>query len=166
MPIHVNKERLRDFLNQRSQASEWLLVDQRMIDAYAHLTRDRQYIHVDTERAKSSPLGATVAHGLLTLSLMPALLAPIQLRPGGGAMELFCGLDRLRFIEPVRVNSRIRARTTLINITDISPVRVLLRTRVVAEIERACKPALEAESLSIWVMDGFNNGPDSIANSE
>lgn len=129
--------------------SEWLLVDQSMIDQFADATLDRQFIHVDPERAAVSPFGSTIAHGFLTLSLLTYLESMIA-RPTipEWVMGVNYGLDRVRFIAPVRSGSRVRAASTLKEIEEKAPNRFQQTLNVVVEVEGQEKPALIATWLS------------------
>lgn len=123
--------------------SEWRTIEQSRIDQFADATDDHQWIHVDAERAAAGPFGATVAHGYLTLSLLPALLREIY-RIEHVAMSVNYGIDRLRFPSPVTSGSRVRARASLesANSTDEA---VLAKVRTVVEIDGAEKPAIVAD---------------------
>ncbi len=101
-------EDLRRMVGQNVGVGEWVTIDQSRIDAFADATDDHQWIHVDTERAEVGPFGATIAHGFLVLSLIPALAPKLDVP---AAMAVNYGLDRVRFITPVPVGSRIRAST-------------------------------------------------------
>jgi len=147
----VNRENIKDFIDQRRQTDEWFRVTQDRIDMFADATLDHQFIHVDPERARESPFGTTVAHGFLTLSLLPKLLEPIQMVPENIVMGVNYGLNRVRFPHPVPVNSDIRAIATLLEIDEKSANRVLLTTEIVVEIKGVEKPAMIAESLAMWV---------------
>ena len=130
---------------------EWFLVDQKRINAFAEVTEDRQFIHVDPEQcAQLSPWGVPIAHGFLTLSLLTALLASVPQDPKtleGIVMGVNYGFEKVRFINPVKVDSKIRA-TTVIAAVDLKDPQNLQVTRTVTvEIEGETKPALVAE----WV---------------
>ena len=125
---------------------EWLEVSQDRINTFADATGDHQWIHVDEERAKSGPFGTTIAHGYLTLSLIPSL--------GGGGlgldgvrMGINYGLDRVRFITPVKAGSRVRARRKLLDVTEGEGF-VQMKVEVTVEIDGEAKPACVAETLS------------------
>lgn len=140
---------VRDFLAAVGQSlgeGDWLLVDQKRIDTFAEATGDYQWIHVDTDRAASSPFGGTIAHGYLTLSLCPYLVKSVY-RIDGSKMGVNYGLNRVRFISPVPVGSRIRARSVLKNAERIGDgVQVTLETTI--ELEGSDKPACVAETVS------------------
>ncbi len=144
---------LPDFVGRALGVSGWLTVDQARINAFAACTGDRQWIHTDPERAaRESPTGTTIAHGLLTLSLLPALRAEVGVVPGGVARVLNYGLDRVRFLAPVRSGARIRARVTLTSAEPKGEGRILLKTENTVEIEGEDTPALVADSLVLLVL--------------
>ncbi|MEO5322629.1 MaoC family dehydratase [Mesorhizobium sp. CC13] len=141
-------EDLRAHIGQELGVSDWLLVDQSRIDAFADCTGDRQWIHVDPERARRrSPFRTTVAHGFLTLSLVGSLVQEIGVVPENTLAAFNYGLDRVRFIAPVKVGSRVRLRTTLMSMEDKGPGQYLLKAENTIEIEGEDKPALVAETL-------------------
>lgn len=126
-------------------ASDWTLVDQARIDAFANATGDHQWIHVDRERARSGPFGGTIAHGLLTLSLTPAMLYEI-FRVDGIRLMVNYGYNRIRYPAPVPAGSRVRGTATLVSVEDVpGGVQAVLSTAV--EIESGAKPACVAENV-------------------
>lgn len=132
--------------------SEWVSVDQDRIDRFAETTDDRQWIHVDRERAKrESPLGTTIAHGFLTLSLLARFGYELGLVAPEGAHLLNYGLDRVRFMAPVKAGARIRDRVVLLKVEDKRRGRKLITTRHTIEIDGEEKPAMVAESLVMFV---------------
>lgn len=141
--LHGREEVLAS-LGRELGPGEWLEIDQDRIDGFADVTGDHQWIHVDPERAASGPFGATVAHGFLTLSLVPLLLDGIR-RVEGTTMGLNYGLERVRFPSAVRSGSRVRARSTLVDATDVGDGGLQLVTRVTIEIEGSPKPACVAD---------------------
>jgi acyl dehydratase len=129
--------------------SDWLTIDQAMIDRFADATGDRQFIHVDPARAALTPLGGTVAHGFLTLSLLPRLVEMADLpAPDGLKMGLNYGSDRLRFLAPVRSGSRIRGRFASVSFVEVRPATYRQTIEATVEIEGGDKPALIAEWIS------------------
>ena len=132
--------------------SRWIQVDQARIDAFADTTEDRQYIHVDPERARETPLGGTIAHGFLTLSLASAMNFDAVEPLDGLSMGVNYGFDRLRFIAPVPAGSNIRGRFRLLAAEDKGGGRWLLRYEITVEIEGSDKPALVAEWLGLQVL--------------
>jgi len=125
---------------------DWLEVTQERINQFAEATGDHQWIHVDPERAAQGPFGTTIAHGYLTLSLIPSLGGG-GLPVTGAKMGINYGLDRVRFIAPVKVGSRVRARRKLVDVTEGEGF-VQLKVEVTVEIEGQDKPAAVAETLS------------------
>ncbi len=124
--------------------SSWLLVDQARIDAFADATEDRQFIHTDPAAAAQTPFGGTIAHGFLTLSLLSRMAAEAMLIPEGVKMAVNYGLDRVRFLAPVKSGKRVRGRFTLDSVEEKAPGQVLFRHTVTVEIEGEDKPALTA----------------------
>ena len=140
------------FVGQELGVSGWRRIDQATVHAFADLTGDHQWIHVDVERAqRESPFGGTIAHGLLTLSLLPALRAEIGVVPDDVGQVVNYGYDRVRFLAPVRVGAKVRARVTLLAAEPKEDGRILLRTANTVEIAGEEKPALVAESLVLLV---------------
>jgi acyl dehydratase len=133
------------------ESSDWMTIDQARIDEFAKATGDDQWIHVDPERAAEGPFGTTIAHGFLTLSLISHLLFGLT-TVEGSPMVINYGLDRVRFLGVVPVNSRVRAHVQL---TAVAPVAqgVRVSSTVTIEIEGVEKPALVAESIALFVLD-------------
>ncbi len=129
--------------------SDWIEVTQDRIDAFAETTEDRQFIHVDPVLAAQTPFGGTIAHGFLSLSLLSRMAADVMRIPDGAKMAVNYGLDRVRFIAPVRVGSRVRGRFTLDAVDVKAPGQFLLRHTVTVEIEHHDKPALTAQWLGL-----------------
>ena len=129
--------------------SSWLTVDQARVDAFAEATEDRQFIHTDPAAAAQTPFGGTIAHGFLTLSLLSRMAADAMLVPEGLKMAVNYGLDRVRFLAPVRSGKRVRGRFTLDSIEEKAPGQVLMRHTVTVEIEDHDKPALTAQWLGL-----------------
>src|SRR5690606_21294837 len=143
---------LKNYVGQDLGRSDWLLIEQDRINQFAECTGDHQFIHVDPEKAKLTPFGTTIAHGFLSLSLLPVLTTGIQVLPQGMKMGVNYGLDSLRFLQPVKVGSRVRAQVTLLEVTEKNPGQWLLKSRVTLEIEGVDKPAFIAESLALCVV--------------
>lgn len=131
--------------------SEWLHVDQAKIDAFADTTGDHQFIHVDPVRAAQTPFGGTIAHGFLTLSLVASMMPERAVVLQGIKMGVNYGFEKVRFLQPVRSGSRIRARHRLKSIDDKGSGRFLLNTEVTVEIEGVDKPALIADWLGMQI---------------
>jgi acyl dehydratase len=141
-----------DFVGRELGVSDWVTVDQARIDAFAQCTGDRQWIHVDVERAKrESPFGGTIAHGYLTLSLLAALAIEIGLIPEDASAGLNYGLDKVRFMTPVKAGARVRNRVTLVSVEMKGGGRIIVKTMNELQIEGEDKPALIAASLAMLV---------------
>ena len=129
--------------------SSWLTIDQKRIDEFADATEDRQFIHTEPETAAQTPFGGTIAHGFLSVSMLSRMAAEAMLVPDNIKMAVNYGLDRVRFIKPVRSGKRIRGRFRLDSIEEKAPGQLLLRHTVTVEIEGEEKPALTAEWLGL-----------------
>jgi len=132
---------------------DWVEVTQAMIDRFAEATGDHQFIHVDPDRAAQTPFGGTIAHGFLTLSLMPLLLskAPDAPRLAGVTMGVNYGGNKVRFLTPVRSGSKVRGRFKLLSFEEKRPGQFQQTTTFTVEIQGADKPALIAE----WISQAF-----------
>jgi acyl dehydratase len=129
--------------------TDWLVLDQARLDQFAEATDDHQWIHVDPERAASGPYGGTIAHGLLTLSLLPHLMHNLY-RVDGVAMAINYGFNKVRFITPVPTGSRVRATSKLTSVTEVSGgAQATLTTTI--EVEGSAKPAAVVESIVRYV---------------
>ena len=138
-------------VGQELGVSQWLAVDQERINAFADATGDHQWIHVDVERARTeSPYGATIAHGFLTLSLIPAL-SKENYRVDNAKMGINYGLNRVRFLAPVPAGSRIRLRSELVNAAKVDDTMVDLTVRQTVELDGSDKPAAVAEVIARMV---------------
>ncbi|NNC92991.1 MAG: MaoC family dehydratase [Acidimicrobiia bacterium] len=150
----VSKDTLMAMIGTDLGTSDWFTIDQDRINAFADVTLDHQFIHVDEEQAKRTPLGGTIAHGFLTLSLVPYFTAEMGVMPENLAMMFNYGLDRLRFISPVASGSEVRARGRLVDVTDKGPGQLLIKTEITIEIKGEDKPAMIAETLTMAVTAG------------
>ena len=149
MTAFASPDALLDAVGTDLGASDWVVVDQRRIDGFADATDDHQWIHVDPDRAASGPFGGTIAHGYLSLSLLAPMMFDL-LRVEGTALVVNAGSDRVRFLTPVRAGSRIRAHATISGAERIA-TGVRVRQTVSVEIEGGEKPALVAETLTVFV---------------
>jgi acyl dehydratase len=131
--------------------SEWIHVTQDRINQFADVTNDHQFIHVNEELAKQTPFGGTIAHGLLTLSFLPAFAYDALPSIEGTQMGVNYGYNKIRFLSPVKSGKRVRGRFTLKEVTEPKPGQVMSITDVAVEIEGENKPALLAE----WVTLAF-----------
>jgi acyl dehydratase len=144
--------RISEFVGRELGVSDWITVDQDRINEFAECTGDHQWIHVDVERARrESPFGTTIAHGYLTLSLLPVMQYSVGTLPEGVTAALNYGADRIRFIQPVKAGARIRDRITLMNAEDKGNGRVLVTSHHSVEIEGEEKPALVADTLAMLI---------------
>ncbi len=142
------------YVGQELGVSDWMTIDQERIDGFADFTGDHQWIHVDVERAKRESLfGTTIAHGYLTLSLAAALAMELGIIPVGVSQALNYGLDKVRFLAPVKSGSRVRDRVVLLAAEPQGKGRLLLKFRNTIEIEGETKPALIADALSLLVTE-------------
>jgi len=140
------------FVGRELGASDWVVVDQDRIDRFAACTGDRQWIHVDVERARrDSPFGGPIAHGYLSLSLVAGMVMELGVIPPDAATGLNYGLDKVRFIAPVKAGARVRTRANLLAAEAQSGGRVLLKLDCMLEIEGEAKPALVAELLCLLI---------------
>ena len=155
MPNTVTLEELKDYEGKELSPSDWIDISQERIDQFADCTDDHQYIHVDPERMKDSPYGCTIAHGFLSLSLLAEHGSADWPELENRVMSLNYGLDRVRFLQPVKVNSRIRFHTKIVSVREKSPGRVLIKSEKILEIEGLGldKPAMIAESLGMAVTE-------------
>ena len=148
MPI-ASLDEIRSKIGQEIGVSDWIVVDQARIDAFADATEDRQFIHLDPAAAAQTPFGGTIAHGFLSLSLLSRMATDAMLVPETTRMAVNYGLDRVRFLAPVRAGKRVRGRFTLDSADEKAPGQLLLRHTVTVEIEGEDKPALTAQWLGL-----------------
>ena len=152
MAVNELVEEITGKLGQETHVSDWLGVDQKMINGFADVTKDHQWIHVDVEKAaKESPFGSTVAHGFLTLALIPHLngiVDPSQPAYPGLKLAVNYGLNRVRFPNPVLAGSKVRARSKLAGVDKISEECFQVVQEVTIEIDGQEKPACVAEMVS------------------
>jgi acyl dehydratase len=153
MPGQISPEQARALIGTETGVSEWHTITQDQVNQFADTTGDHQFIHLDEERAaKETPFGGTIAHGYLTLSMLSMLGAEAgNVRLAGTKITINYGLDKVRFLNPVRIGARIRARFVLISIEEKNPGQWLLKNHATVEIEGLDKPAMIAESLSLVV---------------
>jgi acyl dehydratase len=151
--VVTSVDELRQFIGKQTRVGDWHLVTQAEIDAFADATGDHQWIHVDPERARGGPFGGTIAHGFWTLSSAPFILHGGS---GGDGIEVRLpsrmgvnyGLNRVRFMNPVRVGKRIRVLSRLLSVDEIQPGMIQQVNELTVEIEGESKPAMVAESVS------------------
>ncbi|MGR3794231.1 MaoC family dehydratase [Vannielia sp. SX4] len=141
-------DELQSRIGEELGVSRWFTIDQPMIDAFAALTEDHQFIHTDPARAAQTPFGSTIAHGFLTLSFLSAMAYDAQPKLDGQAMGINYGFDRIRFLSPVPAGARIRARFTLAALTEKRPGDVMITWEVTMEAEGTAKPVVVARWLN------------------
>jgi acyl dehydratase len=146
MPLATLTE-IKNRIGDEIGISGWITIDQARIDAFAEATEDRQFIHTDAVAAAQTPFGGTIGHGFLSLSLLSRMAAEAMLVPEGMKMAVNYGLDRVRFLAPVRSGRRVRGRFTLDSVEEKAPGQVLMRHIVTVEIEGEDKPAFTA----VWL---------------
>ncbi|HZF42784.1 MAG TPA: MaoC family dehydratase [Sphingomonadaceae bacterium] len=146
---------IRARIGEEIGVSPWITIDQPMIDTFADVTGDPQFIHVDPVAAAATPFGGTVAHGFLTLSLLSQMASDIMLRPPGTLMGVNYGFDRVRFIQAVRSGRRVRGRFVLAAFEEKKPGQMQFTHGVTVEIEGEDKPALTAD----WIGQIFTAPP-------
>ncbi len=147
-----NIDALTELVGQELGTSNWMEIDQERVNQFADATDDHQWIHVDIERAKKeSPFGGPVAHGFLTLSLLPPLKADV-FKVEGVTTRVNYGLNKVRFVAPVLVGSRVRARITLKSIEPRGEGRYMVCNDISIEIEGQDKPACLAEGLTLYIL--------------
>ena len=152
MPKIVSLAEFRASAGRELEPSDWFQIGQERVNQFADATEDHQFIHVDPEQAAKTPFGGTIAHGFLTLSLLVHLNEQHALLPEGLAMVINYGSDKVRFLAPVRVGSRVRSRQKILEVTEKSAGTFLVKTAVTVDIENAPKPALLAEVLMMFVV--------------
>ncbi len=145
-------EKLKMMVGQDNGTSDWVLIDQERVNRFADATDDHQWIHVDEEQAKQGPFGGTIAHGFLILSLTPLFSSSGKYLPEGMKMVLNYGLNKVRFIAPVPVGSRVRSKMVLSGVEEKDPGRLLVTTTHTIEIEGQQKPACIAETLAMFML--------------
>ena len=143
----VTIDELTALVGKNLGVSEWTLVDQKRIDAFADLTDDHQFVHVDPVAARQTPLGTTIAHGFLSLSLIASFSFQVVPAVKGGKMSMNYGINKLRFVSPVKVDSLVRGHFKLKALDDQGGGRYLSTIEVTVEIEGQEKPALVLEWL-------------------
>lgn len=147
----VPKAEIANAVGTRYEPSEWIDITQDRINTFADCTEDHQFIHVDEEAAAKTPFGSTIAHGLLTLSLLPKLIEGQGVVPENLVMGLNYGFDKVRFLAPVRVGKRVRGHVEILSVDQKDDNRFLIKQGITVEIEGEDTPALVAEWLNMMV---------------
>jgi acyl dehydratase len=153
MPLTVvAKDELVNAVGTKLPSSPWIELSQERINTFADCTGDNYFIHVDEEKAKQTPLGGTIAHGLLTLSLLPALMENFIV-PENMVHGLNYGFDKVRFLTPVRAGSRVRLHGEVLDVVRKDENRFVFKIGVTVEIEGEETPALIAEWMNLYITD-------------
>lgn len=148
----VDRDKVQDYIGFEPEPTEWHTVTQEQINQFADCTLDHQFIHVDPDKAKESPFGTTIAHGFLSLSMLSHFAEQYSVLINGFFMGINSGFDKVRFVSPVKVNSRIRARAKILSVEEKKPGQFRLSTEVSIEIEGEDKPALIAEWITVQMV--------------
>ncbi len=141
---------LADHVGQEFGPTDWVALTQDKIDQFAELTLDRQFIHVDPVKAATTPFGGTIAHGFFTLSLLAHFQGQANVIPAGTTMGVNYGLNKVRFLQPVKAGQRVRGRLKPLAFVDKAPKQILATYEITVEIEGETKPALVAEMLAMY----------------
>ena len=161
MVREISLSEIQEFVGKEAGVSDWITVDQKMIDAFAEATLDRQYIHTDPVRAKAeSPFGGTIAHGFLTLSLLSAMNYDCLPKIREQTLGINYGFDSVRFLSPVKAGRRIRGHFVLTHSRFRGAGMVMLTYEVSVEIEGERKPALTATWTTISQFDPKDRPPE------
>ncbi len=152
MPTIISRNEIDQAIGQQAEPTQWHLVTQEQINQFADCTLDHQFIHIDPEAAKKTPFGTTIAHGFLSLSMLSHFAESFTTVIDGFYMGINSGFDKVRFIHPVAVDSKIRAHAKLLSIEETKPGQFRTKTEVTIEIEGIEKPALVAEWIGIQMV--------------
>jgi len=152
MTRYVSTTDLPPLVGTELEPSDWFEITQDRVNEFADATNDHQFIHVDLDKAKASPFGGTIAHGFLTLSLLTHLLSEPMVVPKNTAMTINYGSDKVRFLKPVGVGQRIRAKQQLVEANEKKPGHWLMKMNITVEIEGEQTPALIAEILFMHIV--------------
>jgi acyl dehydratase len=153
MAIVIPAQNLTDYIGKKTGVSRWFTITQAQIDTFANATHDHQFIHVDPEKAKETPFGGTIAHGFLSLSLLSAVAYDAGINLENTLMGLNYGFDKIRFLQPVSVNSKVRGHMVLANVLEKKPGQFLLTWDITIEIDSIEKPALNAQWLTMTIIN-------------
>ncbi|HUN55751.1 MAG TPA: MaoC family dehydratase [Smithella sp.] len=144
--------KLKTMIGQDNGISDWIQIDQERVNRFADATDDHQWIHVDVEKARKGPFGGPIAHGFLILSLIPLFTSSGKYLPEGMKMAVNYGLNKVRFISPVHVGSRVRSKMVITGVEEKELGRILVTTTHTIEIEGQDKPACVAEGLALFIV--------------
>jgi len=148
----INKNDITNFIGYQADPTPWHQITQQQINQFADCTLDHQFIHVDEEKAQATPLGSTIAHGFLSLSMLSHFAEDFSVIINGFYMGLNAGFDKVRFLQPVKVNSRVRAHAKTLTIEEKKPGQFRFGTEITVEIENCDTPALVAQWISVQMV--------------
>ena len=149
----IEAQERQDYVGWQCEPTDWVQIDQDTVNQFADVTRDHQFVHVDVEQAKETVYGGTIAHGFLTLSMLGYFTSQFLLTFANKKMGLNYGFDKIRFLAPVKTGKRIRAKATVLNVSDDKPGKILVRYNLEIEIEDEETPALIAEWLHMTILE-------------
>lgn len=141
---------LDQYVGQEFGPTDWVVLDQSRIDQFAEITLDRQFIHVDPIKAAKTPFGGTIAHGFLTLSMLAYFQTQANVIPEGALMGVNYGLNKVRFLQPVKAGQRVRGRLKPLSFVHKTAGQILATYEMSVEIDGETKPALVAEMLAMF----------------
>lgn len=153
MPKVIKKTEIEQYVGHICEPTDWFEVTQEQVNVFADCTLDRQFIHIDPEAAAETPFGGTIAHGFLTLSMLAYFSQSFSLSIEDSYMGVNKGFNKVRFVAPVAVGSRIRCHTTVAEINEKKPGQYDFKMDISIEIEGGDKPALVAEWLSVQMVN-------------
>lgn len=150
---HVAATALTEYIGKDLEPSDWLTIEQERVNQFADATSDHQFIHINPEAAAKTPFGGTIAHGFLTLSLLSHLLGESGVAPKNMVMAINYGLNKVRFLEPVKVGQRVRVHQKITEVVEKRPQQWLITSAISMEIDGAEKPAFIAEMLGLFIVE-------------
>jgi acyl dehydratase len=148
----IARDAIQSIVNTEPRITDWFEVKQEQIDQFADCTLDHQFIHVDPKAAASTPFGSTIAHGFLSLSMLSHFAESFGTLIDGAYMGVNYGFDKVRFISPVKVDSRIRGCAKVVDVKEKKPGQFMFKTEVTVEIENSTQPALKAEWITMQMV--------------
>ena len=150
---HIPAAELSDYIGRELEPSDWPRIEQERVNQFADATSDHQFIHIDADAAAKTPFGGTIAHGFLTLSLLSHLLGKSGVAPKHVVMAINYGLNKLRFLEPVKVGQRVRVHQKITEVLEKRPLQWLITSAISMEIDGEKKPAFIAKLLSLFIVE-------------
>ena len=150
---HVAATALTEYIDKDLEPSDWLTIEQERVNQFADATSDHQFIHINPEAAARTPFGGTIAHGFLTLSLLSHLLGESGVTPKHMVMAINYGLNKVRFLEPVKVGQRVRVHQKITEVLEKRPQQWLITSAISMEIDGEEKPAFIAEMLGLFIVE-------------